>query len=176
MSANYQTQNEGSGMAAQAGLRPRRLKSGKGRIFTTMLFAVIVLFLLLLLLVGVNVYQTVNDTRTSSNEARLGLSLLGNTVRMNDTTDAVGIGNGPEGSSLVLTEYLSTGTYETRIYAYEGSIVQEYSSATSAYTPEKAREVTKSERFEFSYENGLLTIYTDQGETAVSLRSVRGRS
>ena len=76
----------------------------------------------------------------------------------------------------MLTEHLENGDYETRLYAYQGSIVQEYVRADAAYTPEKAREIVASEKFDFTYENGLLTVYTDQGSTSVALRSVRGGS
>lgn len=76
----------------------------------------------------------------------------------------------------MLTERLESGVYETRLYAYQGSIVEEYARADAAFTPEKAREIVKSKRFDFAYENGLLTVYTDQGSTSVALRSVRGGS
>lgn len=145
-----------------------------GRVFITLLFAVVVAALLLALLVGMSAYQAVNQVRTSSDETRLGLSLIANSIRMNDETDAVGVAQGPEGLALVLTEHLGNGTYETRLYAYEGSVVEEYARADAPYTPAKAREVVASERFEFTYDQGLLTVYTDQGSTSVALRSVRG--
>lgn len=145
-----------------------------GRLFTTLLFAVITLFLLAAFLVGVNAYRSANDMRTDADEMRLGLSLLANSVRTNDVTDAVGVTEGPEGPALVLSEHVEAGDYETRLYLYQGSVVEEYARAGSAFTPERAREVVASERFEFTYENGLLTIYTDQGSTCVALRSVRG--
>lgn len=149
-------------------------KKSTGRFFTVVLFAFIVLFLLITLMVGMRVYSSVNDDRESTDEARLALSLIANNVRMNDTAAAVGVGKGPEGASLVLTEALESGTYETRIYSYQGKIVEEYSIASNAYTPEKAREVVASERFEFEYAQGLLTIYTDYGSIDVALHSAGG--
>ena len=93
-----------------------------------------------------------------------------------DATDAVGVATGPEGLALVLTEQLDSGNYETRLYRYQGSIVEEYARADSAFTPQKARQIVASERFDFTYENSLLTVHTDQGSTSVALRSVRGGS
>ena len=163
--------------AAEPGAASRaREKRGSGRAFITLLFATVALFLLIALLVGMNAYREVNDVGDCSDETRLGLSLVGNSIRMNDATDAVGVAEGPEGRALVLTEHLENGDYETRLYAYQGSIVQEYARADAAYTPEKAREIVASEKFDFTYENGLLTVYTDQGSTSVALRSVRGGS
>lgn len=151
-------------------------RSGKarGRLFITLLFAVIALFLLIALLVGTSAYRSVNEVRSAANDTRLGLSLIANAIRANDATDAVGVAPGPEGRALVLSEYLENGDYETRLYAYEGSIVEEYARAGTAFTPEKARVVVTSSTFDFTYDEGLLTVFTDQGSTSIALRSVRG--
>lgn len=151
-------------------------QKSNGRIFTLILFSFIVLFLLIMLLFGTRIYSTVNDSRVSSDTTRLGLSLIANSVRMNDTADAIGRGEGPEGPALVLTESLGSGTYETRIYAYQGKVVEEYATATSAYTPEKAREITRSELFDFEYADGLITIHTDTGSINIAFRSAKGGS
>ena len=147
-----------------------------GRLFVTLLFAVILLFLLVALLAGMSAYRSANDVRSATDETRLGLALVANSIRMNDSTDAVGVADGPEGRALVLTEHLDGGDYETRIYAYRGSIVEEYTRADSAFAPERAREIVSSATFDFAYADGLLTVYTDQGSTSVALRSVRGGS
>lgn len=143
------------------------------RVFLAILFAFIVLFLLIALMAGTMVFQALNKADMSSSDNRLGLSLITNSIRANDTTDAVGVGSGPEGKSLVLTERLDNGNFETRIYQHKGMIVQEYSSASSPYTPEKAREIIASDMFSFEYTDGLLTVHTSQGSTAVALHSVR---
>ena len=88
--------------------------------------------------------------------------------------DAVSVGAGPEGRSLVLTERLANGTYETRIYLYRGQVVEEYSVAGTPYTPDKATPVVATGTFDFTYSQGLLTIVTDEGRAEVALRSVRG--
>ena len=74
----------------------------------------------------------------------------------------------------MVVETLDSGTYETRFYLYEGKIVQEYSLATNAYTPERATEVTESSSFDFSYSGGLLRVTTDQGTAEVALRYTQG--
>ena len=74
----------------------------------------------------------------------------------------------------LLPEHLGNGDYETRLYAYQGAIVEEYTRAGTAFTPEKAREIVRSSTFDFTYTDGLLTVHTDQGSTSVALRSVRG--
>jgi hypothetical protein len=74
----------------------------------------------------------------------------------------------------VLVERLRSGTYETRIYLYQGHVVEQYAVAAKPYEPEKATPIVPSETFSFSFEDGLLTITTDAGSAEVALRSVRG--
>ena len=144
---------------------------GFGRLFTVLLFALFIVALLIAIMTGTGLYRALVEVRDQADDTRLATGLIANSVRAADSVDAVGAG---EGRSLVLTERLDSGTFETRIYAYQGSIVEEYALADAAYTPEKATPVVASERFAFSYENGLLTVETDDGSVQVALRSVRG--
>lgn len=145
-----------------------------GRIFTVLLFALFIVALLIAIMVGTGLYRALVDVREQADTSRLATGLVANSVRAADAVNAIGAGQGPEGRSLVLTERLDSGTFETRIYAYQGSIVEEYALADAAYTPEKATPIVESQRFAFSYENGLLTVDTDDGSVQVALRSVRG--
>ena len=144
------------------------------RLFPILLLCVFFAALLLALIAGVAVYKTTSDTQNRVNAQRESLGLITNVVRANDSTGSIATGTGPEGKSLVIVEKLDTGTYETRLYAFEGRILQEYSLASSPYTPEKASVVTESNTFSFSYANGLLTVTTDQGTAEVALRYTQG--
>lgn len=157
-------------------LQEEDIKKSKysGRVFTGLLFAVVVFVLFVALLFSITTYQVVNASRVNNDNHRLALSLAANSVRINDVAGAVGVGTGPEGKSLVLTEHIDGAAYETRIYALNGSIVQEYALADAPYTPDRAREVVVSDIFDFYYTNGLLTIVTDQGTASVALRSQEG--
>ena len=145
-----------------------------GRLFTVLLFALFIVALLIAIMAGTGLYRALVDVREQADASRLATGLIANSVRAADSVDAVGAGKGPEGRSLVLTERLDSGTFETRIYAYQGSIVEDYALADAAYTPEKATPIVASQRFAFSYEDGLLTVDTDDGSVQVALRSVRG--
>ncbi len=142
-------------------------------IFQVLLFLVVIALLLATLVAGTHVYQVVSQQRQADNEQRVGVSLIANSVRMTDAIDSVGVGQGPEGQALVLTERLDTGNYETRIYEYQGNIVEEYAKAGTAYTPAKASQLAENEYFSFSYSDGLLTVNTDEGSANIALRSVR---
>lgn len=150
-------------------------KTANSRTFTIILLAVFFIVLMTGLAVGVAMYQTVANNQLDTNAARMQAGLLASNVRVNDTANAVGVGNGPEGRALVLTERTDDGSaYEMRIYLYQGNIVQEYSVAGSAYTPERAQPLIASTAFDFELHGNLLVIRTDQGATNVALRSYQG--
>ncbi|MCI8425582.1 MAG: DUF4860 domain-containing protein [Adlercreutzia sp.] len=175
------------------------------RIFTGILFALFVVTLLLAILAGTDVYRGLAREGRVADEARLSLTLLANDVRANDQVGAVGRawvtrdgvdltlaeGDGElgqaslagevegsllEGPALVLRETLPSGVYETRIYRYDGTIMEEYALADAAYDPEKATAIVKSSIFDFSYAGGLLTLVTDSGQVQVALRCAGGEA
>ncbi len=144
------------------------------RLFPVLLLVVFFAAMLTALITGVFVYRHVSDVQQANVERREGLDLIANIVRANDAADAVAAGEGPEGRSLVIVEKLDSGAYETRLYLYEGKIVQEYSLQGASYTPERANTVTESDTFSFTYSDDVLSITTDQGTREVALRYLQG--
>ena len=144
------------------------------RVFTVLLLAVFFVVLMTGLAAGVSMYQAVANNQIDTNRARMQAGLLASNVRANDVAGSIGSSSGPEGRSLVFSETLDGQVYETRIYLYEGKIVQEYSLAGSEYTPARAQPLIESSTFDFSQHGGLLVLKTDQGATNVALRSYQG--
>ena len=119
-------------------------------------------------------YQSVANNQLDTNAARMQSGLLASNVHANDTMNSIGVSQGPEGRSLVLSETIDSETYEMRIYLYQGQIVQEYSVAGAEYTPARAQPLIESSTFEFEQHGNLLVIRTDQGATNIALRSYQG--
>lgn len=155
-------------------IRSEKPEKRRRNYFAPLLMLVFLAILLMALVTGVTIYKEVADIQLSTNEGRLGKQLIGNTIRARDGADAVRIGVGPEGPSLVLVEYLDTGTYETRIYLINDAIVEEYSVSGTPYDASRAVKLADSSKLVFSYQDGLLTVETDQGTTEVALRSMQG--
>ncbi|MDO4399666.1 MAG: DUF4860 domain-containing protein [Coriobacteriia bacterium] len=149
-------------------------KEASSRTFTIALMAVFFVALMAGLAAGVSIYRSVAQVHVSANEMRLESGLLANSVHVADAADAVDVGQGPEGKALVLVERLESGTYETRIYQYQGNIVQEYAIQGRDYAPDRAQVLTPSATFDFTYDKNLLTVSTDQGSFDVALRSAQG--
>lgn len=144
------------------------------RVFTIALLTVFFVVLMTGLAAGVAMYQAVANNQIDTNQARMQAGLLASNVHANDVAGSIGSSSGPEGRSLVFSETFDGQTYETRIYLYEGNIVQEYSLAGSEYTPARAQPLIESSTFDFMQHGNLLVIKTDQGATNVALRSNQG--
>lgn len=142
--------------------------------FFNVVYVIVFLVLLSAFVSGVLAFRSVAESQLRQREQRTSLSLIANSIHSSDEVNAVVSGTGPEGSSLVLVNNNESGTYETRIYLYQGSIVEEYALAGSPYSPESASELVASNTFGFSYSDGILTIVTDQGSVEVALRTVQG--
>ncbi len=154
-----------------AQLRERK-HADYNRMFMGFLFALFLVALLFSIVTGAHVYRVLSADQVASNDDRLAQSLLVNDIRANDSIDAIARGEGPEGPSLVLVERLESGNFETRIYGYDGDIVQEYTMAGEPYKPASATPIVKSRTFDFSYSDGLVTLTTDEGISHVAIRCV----
>lgn len=149
---------------------PERERSSS-RLFTVALMAVFFVVLMAGLAVGATVYRSVAASQATANETRMVSGLLASNIHVNDAADAVEVGAGPEGKALVLVQRLASGTYETRIYEFQGQVLQEYAVAGSSYDPERAVPLLDSSTFGFTFQDGLITIVTDSGTYDIAMRS-----
>lgn len=143
------------------------------RTFSLALTAVFFVVLLFGIVVGVFLYRSVSDAQIRTDDVHMQAGLLANTVHMNDNAGAISRGQGPEGPALVMSETVGGAEYETRLYGYQGSIVQEYAIAGRPYDPSNANVLLESATFSFELDGSLLTLQTDGGALNVFIRSDR---
>jgi hypothetical protein len=149
-------------------------KQHVGQYFTLLLFGVFVILLLMALWMGTEAFRAINAMQSTTDNARLALNSLQNRVKAFDEADAFSTAEGPEGPSIVFTYKLEAGDYETRLYLYQGALVQELAFSDDPYIPMTATKIVDTNTFSFEYEDGLLTVTTDQGTMNVALRSEVG--
>ena len=142
-----------------------------GQYFTLVLFGAFVVLLLLGLWMGTVAFRTITVMQNATDDARLALASLQNRVRSFDQADSFGTAQGPEGPAIVFTYKLEAGDYETRLYLYQGALVQELAFSTDPYLPMTATKIVETSTFSFTCENGLLSVTCDQGTVDVALRS-----
>ena len=155
----------------------RKIEKGDGlqRAFSILLFTVFVVVDLLALAAGASSYGSLTKMQSANDERIMSLGPIMSSVRANDAKGGISRSkDAPEGEALVLSHSDSVGTYETRIYLYQGHIMQEFALEGAPYTPQKATPLAESSTFSFAYSEGVLTIATDAGQCKIALRSQQG--
>ncbi len=153
-----------------------KLINSANRALTLVLFAVIVACLLTSLVLGVGIYKNMAQGSAQLQQVRLETSLLANTLRQVDRAQAMEVRQGPQGPMLVAAEQSGGTVFETRLYLYQGQLMQEYVASTMQVDPQNATTLAATETFEveFDEQSGLIGITTDAGMTYVTMRSSQG--
>lgn len=159
--------------ALYAARTPRRVSHAKAatRVFSVILMAVFFVLLMIGLVSGAVMYRSIAATQSRSNDLVMEAGLLESLVHGGDSRNAVRQGAGPEGPALVFVEEVGADSYETRLYLHQGTIVEEYALAGKPYEPANANELLSAEEFDFTVEEGHLTLFIDDTAMTLYLRS-----
>ena len=163
--------------AIHSALRRAEMRSearNSSRLLSVTLMTVFFIALMGGLSLGALMYRNTARCQARARETHLQSGLIANIVRGGDVAGAVRASEGPEGPSLVLTRTLGKRSYETRLYLWEGAVVQEVAVAGSPYDPANATPLLATQAFSFTLDRGLLSFETDGGSFAVALRSDAG--
>lgn len=134
-------------------------------------YALLAALLLMLLALTAAGYGRAVQGRAENDAARAELAYIVNKVRAADAAGCVFVRGTAAECTLVLTDKTSAGAFETRFYAQDGMLLEEYSASGAARSPEKATAIREAETFSAVLQNGLLYITTDSGSVAVALKS-----
>ena len=104
---------------------------------------------------------------------RATLGYLVTRVRSSDAAGAVRVEEGPEGDMLILADRDSG--YETRIYLYDGWLMEQLCAAGADTDPAAAQQVAQADSFSVQWARSALLRLTVDGKTAdAALRSAGG--
>lgn len=146
-----------------------RRKTRGGAPLAALAFLPLLLCPLALAAFGGEFYRAVSGAYALHSAARAGLGYLCTRLRAADAAGAVRVVDGPQGDALLLADG-GTG-YETRIYLYDGALLEQYSSAESDFTPADAQPITETATFSATMEGNLVTLQTGEGTALVALHS-----
>lgn len=152
----------------------RKVGNGSGKVSALLLFALFVMALALALVAGTQVYGALATMQDQVRGQRLSDNLVVNAVRACDAVDAVAQTEGPEGPALVLVERSDVGVFQTRFFLNDGQLWQQYCGADAPLSTDGATAVVATAEFGFFFEDGLLTVATDQGSACIALHSAQG--
>ncbi|MDO4566973.1 MAG: DUF4860 domain-containing protein [Oscillospiraceae bacterium] len=137
------------------------------------LYAMIITAALVLTVFGGRVYAALSAGREENAELRSATSYLQNKLAAADREGGIIISEGPEGALLRLPE--GDSGYETRIYLYEGRLLEELSREGSELAPQSAQAICEAESFSFELlSERLARLKAGESEALVYIRSEGG--
>lgn len=139
--------------------------------FSLALFVLMLGCVLVLAIFGARVYRALTENQSRNNALRASLSYVAARLRAADQAQAVAVEAGPQGDALVLADAGEDTGYETRIYVYDGQLMEEYAARDSGYDPANAQAVARTDTFTVTLDGGLVTVNTDQGRVSVYLHT-----
>ena len=136
-----------------------------------LLFGVFAVCVLAVLLTGADAYRRLTRRDNAAYDRRTCVQYVATRVRQADTLDGVSVEDFGGTACLALRD----GDYVTRVYCYDGWLMELYCAGGSELDPEDGERVMAAQALDLSLEDGMLTIAaTDaQGTESTLLLSLR---
>ncbi|MEG2652015.1 MAG: DUF4860 domain-containing protein [Ruthenibacterium sp.] len=157
----------------------KRKQTQTAQLYPILMFSMLLLALLVLIAFSTSVYSHLESDKTAHTAARTGLAYLVTQVRGADAQDAIDITLAQDDGRTVLVlrdgfNADETAEYATRIYLYDGYLVEDYARADTPLAPDAAQKIVQTDNFTVEYlSEQLLCFTTQQGSARVALRSVK---
>lgn len=142
--------------------------------FSLALFVLMLGCVLVLAVFGAQVYGALTVSQNRNKAVRASLSYVAARLRSTDEVQAVTVEPGPQGDALVLSDVGEDTGYETRIYVYDGQLMEEYAQEQSAFDPSAAQPIARTGSFTVRVDGSLVTVTTDQGTVRVFMHTGEG--
>lgn len=140
------------------------------------LLCVFIIGALVMMNVGVHVYKNTIENNAENFRLRASLSYVATKVRQYDTVDSVQVQEEEGIPVLILKETLDTGIYETRIYCYEGRMMELFQEQNLEHHLEDGIEVMELEELSMEMQGKSISLIAKDGEQkeeiTMSLRAV----
>ena len=127
-------------------------------VLVLLVFAVFMVSVLLVLLSGADTVQRLSERDQKTYHHRTAVQYISTRIRQADSRGAVKTEIFDNLSSLVLTEYIDSEPYETRIYCCDGYLREMFCSAGAALPPEFGEKILPMDGFAAAKESDTLKI------------------
>lgn len=136
------------------------------------LFGVFAVCVLLVLLLGADVYQRLTERDSHGYDRRTAAQYITTKVRQADVAESICVSEFDGVETLVFVEEIGGEVYETKLYCYEGWLMELFSAAGNDLSPADGEKILETEAVDFTLEDGLLQVnitMADGTEQALSL-------
>lgn len=117
-------------------------------IFIMMLFLIIVILSVMIINLGKNVYENINEDRANNYELRVSLSYIANKVRQSDKQNSVEVKKLNNDNAVVINEIYDDANYETWIYFYNNAVYEILIDENSTFNLEDGMKIVDVDHFD----------------------------
>lgn len=134
-------------------------------LFTIGLFGVLAVSVLMVVLLGADVYQKVTADMASNFNSRTSLSYVAEKVRQNDSVNGISCGKTANGTdALILKQAIGAQTYATWIFAADGSLREVLVQDGATVKDTDGQPIMELSGFFAEMTDGLLVVTTIDNE------------
>ena len=127
-------------------------------VFVFVLLGLFALMATLVVLLGAQMYRGIVDMSTNNANERILTSYVRSMVRAGDARGRVSIGQFGGGNAVSISEDIGGEEYVTWIYAHNGQLFEQFSSAQEELSPDAGSAITQVTHFDASLVGNLLSV------------------
>lgn len=125
-------------------------------IFILLLFFIIAIISLMVILLGKDIYSSINEDRISNYEKRVSLSYVANKTRQSDKENNIRIENLNGINAIVINEKYDEAVYETWIYHYDNAIYEMFTDEGVKFNLDDGMRIMEIDNFNIELINDNL--------------------
>lgn len=129
-------------------------------VFVMLLFLTIVIMSVMIILLGQNIYESINDDRAENYEKRVSLSYIANKIRQADKENSIQLKELDGSLALVIKEVYENENYETWIYYYNNGIYELFTDENNELKLEDGMKIMSVKGFTIEKLNNQLYKFT----------------
>ena len=145
-------------------------------IMALLLFVVFAVCVFIVLLNGANVYNRLVKRDRYTYDSRTAAQYIVTRIRQSDIADSIRIEDFYGSDTLVASETIEGETYETRVYFYDGYMMELYTPADSEIYPEYGTPLLEIESLEIEEKDDMINISVTSADGTADSFSLYARS
>lgn len=139
-------------------MKKQPIKHHTDGLIALLLFGVFSVCVLAVLLTGADAYRRLTDRDQAAYDQRTCIQYIATRIRQADRRDGVRVEEFCGLDALVLADTPDNDAYITRVYYYDGYIMELFCEAALELPPEAGSQIMPANALSFSQEGDLLTI------------------
>ena len=121
-------------------------------------FALFAVGILSVLLGGANVYKRLTQRDTKSYDSRTCAQYITTKLRQAPAPDAVTVAPFGDGDGLFITETIGDSAYLTRVYCYDGWLMELFTVANGEFSPEDGEKILPLRSLALTCDGSLISV------------------